>query len=88
MRNANRIRTSIRVLKLSVAFAFAIVVIPNANGQEQAGPYASLVIRGATVIDGSGAPAFGPVDIFVEGNRITRVALTDAISREEEKECT
>jgi cytosine/adenosine deaminase-related metal-dependent hydrolase len=52
---------------------------------QQTGPYGSLVIRGVTVIDGSGAPAFGPADIFVEGNRITRVALTDAITREEEK---
>src|SRR6266403_4228810 len=55
------------------------------NEAEQAGPYGSLVIRGVTIVDGSGAPAFGPADIFVQGNRITRVALTDAITREEEK---
>jgi len=53
---------------------------------EQGGPYQSLVIRGATIIDGSGAPAFGPADIFVQGNHITRVALTDAIARERSKE--
>ncbi|HWY43655.1 MAG TPA: amidohydrolase family protein [Candidatus Sulfotelmatobacter sp.] len=58
---------------------------PQKNEPEQAGPYGSLVIRGVTIIDGSGAPAFGPADIFVQGNRITRVALTDAITREEEK---
>ncbi|HLK04312.1 MAG TPA: amidohydrolase family protein [Candidatus Acidoferrum sp.] len=52
---------------------------------EQSGPYGTMVIRGATIIDGSGAPAFGPADIFVQGNRITRVAATDAIAREEEK---
>ena len=52
---------------------------------EQGGPYQSLVIRGATIIDGSGAPAYGPADIFVQGNRITRIAPTDAIAREEEK---
>jgi cytosine/adenosine deaminase-related metal-dependent hydrolase len=59
-----------------------------ATGTEQAAPYGSLVIRGVTIIDGSGAPAFGPADIFVQRNRITRVALTDAITREEEKEGT
>jgi len=52
---------------------------------EQGGPYGTLVVRGATVIDGSGAPAFGPADIFVQGNRIVRIAATDAIAREEEK---
>jgi cytosine/adenosine deaminase-related metal-dependent hydrolase len=52
---------------------------------EQSGPYGTLIVRGVTIVDGSGAPAFGPADIFVQGNRITRVALTDAITREEEK---
>ena len=37
------------------------------------GPYDRLVIRGATVIDGAGAPPFGPADIVVEGGRITSV---------------
>jgi imidazolonepropionase-like amidohydrolase len=58
---------------------------PQKSEPEQSGPYGSLVIRGAIVIDGSGAPAFGPANIFVQGNRIIRVALTDAITREEEK---
>jgi cytosine/adenosine deaminase-related metal-dependent hydrolase len=56
-----------------------------ANEPEQAGPYGSLVIRDVTVIDGSGAPAFGPADVFIKGNRIVRVVLADAISREEAK---
>jgi len=56
-----------------------------ASEPEQAGPYNSLLIRNVTVIDGSGAPAFGPADVFVKGNRIVRVAPTDAITREEEK---
>src|ERR1700723_163724 len=52
---------------------------------EQAGPYGSLLIRDVTVIDGSGAPAFGPADVFVKGNRIVRVVPSDAIAREESK---
>src|SRR5215471_14310724 len=56
-----------------------------AKEPEQGGPYGTMVIRGATIIDGSGAPAFGPADIFVQGNRIARIAPTDAVTREEEK---
>jgi imidazolonepropionase-like amidohydrolase len=37
------------------------------------GPYDRLVIRGATLIDGTGAPPRGPVDIVVEGDRITAI---------------
>lgn len=37
------------------------------------GPSPSLVIQNVVVIDGSGSPAIGPMDIWVEGDRITRV---------------
>lgn len=37
------------------------------------GPFPRLIIRGATVIDGTGAPPRGPVDIVVEGDRIASV---------------
>ncbi len=52
-----------------------------ANAAEETGPYESLEIRGVTVIDGSGAPAYGPVNIFIKGNRIDRIVSEDAISR-------
>ncbi|TKD51794.1 amidohydrolase family protein [Sphingomonas baiyangensis] len=42
---------------------------------EGAGPYAKLVIRGATIIEGSGAPPYGPADIVIEGNRITDIRI-------------
>ncbi|HWT12891.1 MAG TPA: amidohydrolase family protein [Allosphingosinicella sp.] len=41
---------------------------------EGAGPFRRLVIRGATLIDGSGAPPRGPVDIVIAGNRIESIA--------------
>jgi hypothetical protein len=41
---------------------------------EGVGPFKRLVIRGATLIDGTGAPPFGPVDIVVENDRIVRIA--------------
>ena len=40
---------------------------------EGEGPYDRLVLRGATLIDGTGAPPIGPVDIVVEGGRIAQI---------------
>ena len=37
------------------------------------GPYDRLIIRGATVIDGTGAPPIGPMDIVIEENRIAEI---------------
>jgi cytosine/adenosine deaminase-related metal-dependent hydrolase len=43
---------------------------PRAEGE---GPFPHLILRGATVIDGTGAPPVGPVDIVIEKNRITKI---------------
>ena len=48
-------------------------MIPAPDRTEGEGPYERLIIRGATLIDGTGAPPIGPVDIVVEGNRIADV---------------
>lgn len=37
------------------------------------GPFNQLIIRGATMINGNGAPPMGPVDIVVEGNKIVSI---------------
>ena len=37
------------------------------------GPWSQLILRGATVINGTGAPAVGPVDIVIEGNKIVAI---------------
>ena len=42
--------------------------------REGEGPFPKLIIRGTTLIDGTGAPPRGPVDIVIEGNRITDIA--------------
>lgn len=47
--------------------------VPDRQPGEGVGPFRRLVIRGATLIDGSGAPPRGPVDIVVSGNRIESV---------------
>jgi hypothetical protein len=38
------------------------------------GPFQRLIVRGAILIDGSGAPPRGPVDIVIEGNRIAAIS--------------
>ncbi|HXW06524.1 MAG TPA: hypothetical protein VD833_14905 [Vicinamibacterales bacterium] len=50
-----------------------LVPAPARRQGEGRGPFKSLVIRGAMLIDGSGAPPQGPVDVVVEGNRIAAV---------------
>lgn len=37
------------------------------------GPHDRLILRGVNLISGEGAPAVGPVDIVIEGNRIARI---------------
>lgn len=46
---------------------------PDRKAGEGEGPFNRLVIRGATLIDGTGAPARGPVDIVVENNKILEI---------------
>jgi imidazolonepropionase-like amidohydrolase len=49
-------------------------VAPARREGDGGGPYQRLIIRGATLIDGTGGPPRGPVDIVIEGNQITQVA--------------
>ena len=41
--------------------------------KEGDGPYTQLIIRGVTLINGTGAPPVGPVDIVVKQNRIAEI---------------
>jgi hypothetical protein len=43
---------------------------PRAEGE---GPWQRLVLRGGILVDGTGAPPFGPVDIVVEQDRIVEI---------------
>lgn len=76
-----------RVYVLAVAVAIAAFAVPaerpvaaQAASPEQAGPYATLLIRNVTVIDGSGSPAYGPVNITVKHNVIESIDRVDPIS--------
>ncbi|MGC4251636.1 MAG: amidohydrolase family protein [Sphingobium sp.] len=57
------------------ASAFPVTVGAPARGPgDGAGPFRKMVIRNATIIDGTGAPPRGRYDIVVEGNRITSIS--------------
>jgi imidazolonepropionase-like amidohydrolase len=52
----------------------AVAEIPQAPDRQRGeGPFERLILRGGTIIDGTGAPPRGPVDIVVENDRIVRV---------------
>jgi hypothetical protein len=50
-----------------------MIPAPDRGGDEGEGPFSRLIIRGATLIDGTGAPPIGPVDIVIENNVIVDV---------------
>ncbi len=53
--------------------AESITPAPARGADEGKGPFKTLVIRGAILIDGTGAPPVGPVDIVIEGNKVLSV---------------
>jgi len=78
----------LRALRLPLLGAFLLLAVvsllsakaaPAQEGSVTGGPYERLVIRGATLIDGTGSPPVGPVDIVVEGGRITDVRRVTAL---------
>ena len=45
------------------------------GAEEGDGPHERLILRGAIIIDGTGAPPMGPVDIVIEQNRINNIVF-------------
>ncbi len=48
---------------------------PDRRADEGEGPFERLIIRGVYVINGTGAPPFGPADIVIEGNQIAEIKM-------------
>ena len=55
---------------------------PDRKPGEGEGPFERLIIRGAIVIDGTGAPPRGPMDIVIVNNRIEEVKSVGAPNAE------
>lgn len=69
-----------RILFLLLLLLSCLICL-DATGQVKAapdrsegkGPFPQLIIRGATLINGTGSPPYGPVDIVIEQNRIIEI---------------
>ncbi len=59
---------------LSIVTAIKAQITQAPARAEGDGPYTQLIIRGVTVINGTGAPPIGPMDIVIEKNRIVQIA--------------
>jgi hypothetical protein len=75
--------TAMHILsKWIMTFSIAMIITTSNDAQiskapernEGEGQYTQLIIRGVTLINGTGAPAFGPVDIVIEKNKIVQIA--------------
>src|SRR5690606_27891667 len=77
-----RSHAMLRTRVAAIALSFATLALPAAAQRtvpeapartEGDGPHERLIVRGVTVIDGTGAPPWGPADIVIERNRITEI---------------
>ncbi len=66
----NNTATFLFLLLYSFSFAQMSDAPPRSEGE---GPYNRLILRGGIMIDGTGSPALGPVDIIIEGNKIVNI---------------
>ena len=66
-----------RKIILLIAFIFPLLVFSQIKKapevKEGEGPYTQLIIRGVILINGTGAPPIGPMDIVIEKNRIIQI---------------
>ena len=67
-------RTLITIICLLFFVTQALAAPPKAPPRERGdGPYERLILRGVTLVNGEGAPPYGPVDIVIEDDRITEI---------------
>lgn len=67
------IATMLLACSAPLAAQAAMEPVPDRLPGEGSGPFPMLIVQGATMIDGTGAPPVGPADIVIEGNRIAAV---------------
>src|SRR5258708_27663880 len=71
-----RILAAFVVLFSLAAQSFAQVNVSSVSGKR----HKRIVIRNATVVDGSGKPAAGPFDIVVENGLIAQIVAIDPVA--------
>lgn len=84
MATRNRVPLLLAVLSLTTCLvAQGIKPAPKRHADEGKGPFKTLCIKGGIVIDGTGAPPRGPVDIWIENNRIVSIGRRRAMDEAE-----
>jgi hypothetical protein len=70
------------LLAVATLHVYSFSQIPKApERKEGEGPWPQLIIRGVILINGTGAPPIGPVDIVVEKNRIANIVTLGSPGR-------
>jgi len=62
-------------LLLTIFLSFNLMAAPEPipDRHRGEGPFERLILRGVVIINGEGAPPNGPMDVLIEGNRITKI---------------
>ena len=74
---------------ISLLAVFVAGAIQSVHAQDQEvpdraegdGQYERLVLRGGYIIDGTGAPAYGPADVVIENDRIAEIRVVGTPGR-------
>ncbi len=61
------------LLPASIEAQAGLAPAPARRAGEGAGPFNRMVIRNVMIIDGTGAPPYGPMNVIVSGNRIQSI---------------
>ena len=75
-RSLTRKRWLVRLPSMLLLLLFFIWAPVRSEAQVlEQGPFERLVIRGVTIVDGTGGPPYGPADVVVEGDRIAEIQI-------------
>ncbi len=66
------------LLTLVISLPCLAAIPPGTDRREGEGPWPQLILRGVTVINGTGSPAFGPADVVIEDDRIVEIRALGA----------
>ncbi|WP_417657824.1 amidohydrolase family protein [Pseudidiomarina aestuarii] len=72
-----QLMTILTTLSCAVLLTSSVLAAPppkaTERGERGDGPHQRLILRGGILVNGEGAPAYGPVDIVIENDRIVNV---------------
>ena len=63
----------VTVISSTTNWAWQLTPAPDRRADEGVGPFEQMVINGCILIDGTGAPPRGPLNILVKKNKIERI---------------